>query len=90
MRGFGLRAGGSRLDRHHDAHKAWWWAFPTPRQCALCAARARGLGGGLVVARDGVIRGELALPIAGLLLPDRPLEEVTEPRSSLQDLFTRE
>ena len=44
---------------------------------ALCAARAQALGGGLVVARDGEVRGELALPIAGLL-SDAPLEEVAE------------
>ena len=53
---------------------------------ALCAARAQELGGGLVVARDGEVRGELALPIAGLL-SDAPLEEVAEGLEGLQDLL---
>ncbi len=49
----------------------------TTRDMALCAARAQELGGGLVVARDGAVRGELALPVAGLL-SDAPVEEVAE------------
>ena len=53
---------------------------------ALCAARAQELGGGLVVARGGELRGELALPIAGLL-SDAPLEEVAEGLEHLQDLL---
>ena len=53
---------------------------------ALCAARAQELGGGLVVARDGAVRGELALPIAGLL-SDAPVEEVADGLEDLQDLL---
>ena len=56
---------------------------------ALCAARAQALGGGLVVARDGEVRGELALPIAGLL-SDAPLEEVAEGLEGLQDLLAEQ
>ena len=56
---------------------------------ALCAARAQELGGGLVVARGGAVRGELALPIAGLL-SDRPLEEVAEGLEGLQDLLAEQ
>ena len=56
---------------------------------ALCAARAQALGGGLVVARDGEVRGELALPIAGLL-SDAPLEEVAEGLEHLQDLLAEQ
>ena len=55
----------------------------------LCAARAQELGGGLVVARDGEIRGELALPIAGLL-SDRPVEEVAEGIEHLQALLAEQ
>jgi OHCU decarboxylase len=51
---------------------------------ALCAERAQALGGGLVVARDGVVVGELALPIAGLMA-DAPLEEVAVGLEALQD-----
>jgi adenine deaminase len=35
------------------------------------------LGGGIAVARDGELRGELALPVAGLL-SERPAAEVVE------------
>jgi adenine deaminase len=35
------------------------------------------LGGGIAVARDGELRGELALPVAGLL-SERPAGEVVE------------
>ena len=48
---------------------------------ALCAARAQELGGGLVVARDGEVVGELPLPIAGLL-SDAPVEEVARGSSA--------
>ena len=44
------------------------------------------LGGGIVVARDGEVRGELPLPIAGLL-SDAPVEEVAEGLEGLQDLL---
>ena len=43
----------------------------------VCAVnRLRELGGGMVVAENGQIVAELALPLAGLVT-DRPLEEVS-------------
>ena len=50
----------------HDAHNLVVVGVDDA-DMALCAARAQELGGGLVVARGGEVRGELALPIAGLL-----------------------
>jgi OHCU decarboxylase len=50
---------------------------------AACAARAQELGGGLVVADGGAVRGELALPVAGLL-SDEPVEAVAAGLESLQ------
>jgi adenine deaminase len=42
-----------------------------------CVRRLAKLGGGIAVARDGELRGELALPVAGLL-SERPAGEVVE------------
>ena len=73
VRGFGLRAGAFASTVAHDAHNLVVVGV-SDGDMALCAARAQELGGGLVVARDGEVRGELALPIAGLL-SDAPLED---------------
>jgi adenine deaminase len=42
-----------------------------------CARRLAELGGGIAVADSGAVRGELALPVAGLL-SDQPAEVVVE------------
>jgi adenine deaminase len=85
VRGFGLRAGAFCSTVAHDAHNLVVVGV-SDADMALCAARAQELGGGLVVARDGAVRGELPLPIAGLL-SDRPLEEVAEGLEHLQALL---
>ena len=76
VRGFGLHAGAFASTVAHDAHNLVVVGVDD-EDMALCAARAQELGGGLVVARDGEVRGELPLPIAGLL-SDAPVEEVAE------------
>ena len=85
VRGFGLHAGAFASTVAHDAHNLVVVGVDDA-DMALCAARAQELGGGLVVARDGEVVGELALPIAGLL-SDAPLEEVAEGLEHLQDLL---
>ena len=85
VRGFGLTSGAFASTVAHDAHNLVVVGVDDA-DMALCAARAQELGGGLVVARDGTVVGELALPIAGLL-SDRPLEEVAEGLEGLQDLL---
>ena len=85
VRGFGLTAGAFASTVAHDAHNLVVVGVDDG-DMALCAERAQALGGGLVVARDGEVRGELALPIAGLL-SDAPLEEVAEGLERLQDLL---
>ncbi|MBE2320688.1 adenine deaminase [Solirubrobacter sp. CPCC 204708] len=85
VRGFGLRAGAFASTVAHDAHNLVVVGVDDG-DMALCAARAQELGGGLVVARDGEVMGELALPIAGLLA-DAPLEEVAEGLEGLQDVL---
>jgi adenine deaminase len=85
VRGFGLTAGAFASTVAHDAHNLVVVGVDDG-DMALCAARAQELGGGLVVASGGVVRGELALPIAGLL-SDAPLEQVAEGLEGLQDLL---
>ncbi|WP_053227465.1 adenine deaminase [Solirubrobacter soli] len=88
VRGFGLREGAFCSTVAHDAHNLVVVGV-SDDDMALCAARAQELGGGIVVARGGEVRGELALPIAGLL-SDRPLEEVAEGLEHLQDLLAEQ
>jgi len=88
VRGFGLREGAFASTVAHDAHNLVVVGVDDA-DMARCAERAQALGGGLVVARGGEVRGELALPIAGLL-SDRPLEEVAEGLEHLQDLLAEQ
>jgi adenine deaminase len=88
VRGFGLRSGAFCSTVAHDAHNMVVVGV-SDEDMTLCAARAQELGGGLVVARDGELRGELALPIAGLL-SERPLEEVASGLERLQDLLVEQ
>jgi adenine deaminase len=74
--GFGLRDGAFASTVAHDAHNVVAVGVDDADILA-CAARLQALGGGIVVARDGRITGELPLPVAGLL-SDRPVEEVVE------------
>ena len=83
VRGFELHSGAFASTVAHDAHNLVVVGVDDG-DMALCAARAQELGGGLVVARDGVVVGELALPIAGLL-SDAPVEEVAVGLEGLQD-----
>ena len=52
-----------------------WSSASTTRACVACVERLAELGGGIAVADGGAVRGELALPVAGLL-SDAPAEEV--------------
>jgi adenine deaminase len=82
VRGFGLRAGAFASTVAHDAHNLVVVGV-SDADMALCATRAAELGGGLVVARDGEVRGELALPIGGLL-SEEPAEAVAAGLEALQ------
>ena len=88
VRGFGLTGGAFASTVAHDAHNLVV-VGTDDGDMALCAQRAQELGGGLVIARGGELRGELALPIAGLL-SDRPLEEVAEGLEHLQELLAEQ
>ena len=74
VRGFGLRAGAFASTVAHDAHNIVV-VGADDASMAACVARLAALGGGIAVARDGTVRGELALPVAGLL-SEEPAEAV--------------
>ena len=82
--GFGLRRGAFASTVAHDAHNIVAVGVDDDDLLA-CAARLQEIGGGIVVA-DGGVRGELALPVAGLL-SDRPVEEVVERLEALHAIL---
>jgi adenine deaminase len=85
VRGFGLRAGAFASTVAHDAHNLVVVGM-SDEDMAACVARLQEIGGGIVVARDGGVRGELALPVAGLM-SDQPVEEVVERLEALQAML---
>jgi adenine deaminase len=66
VRGFGLRSGAFASTVAHDAHNIVV-AGVDDASMRACADRLVALGGGIAVADGGTVRGELALPVAGLL-----------------------
>ena len=85
VRGFGLRAGAFASTVAHDAHNLVVVGVDDG-DMAACAARLQEIGGGIAVACDGAVRGELALPVAGLL-SDEPVEDVVDALEGLHDLL---
>jgi adenine deaminase len=88
VRGFGLREGAFASTVAHDAHNLVVVGVADADMTA-CAARLQEIGGGIVVARDGTVRGELPLPVAGLL-SDEPVEDVVERLESLQGMLAEQ
>jgi adenine deaminase len=76
VRGFGLRSGAFASTVAHDAHNIVVVGVDDADMTA-CVERLVALGGGIAVADAGVVRGELALPVAGLL-SEEPAEVVVE------------
>jgi len=76
VRGFGLRAGAFASTVAHDAHNIVVAGVDDASMTA-CVRRLIELGGGIAVADAGAVRGELALPVAGLL-SEQPAEAVVE------------
>jgi adenine deaminase len=66
VRGFGLRRGAVATTVAHDAHNIVAVGM-SDGDMALCVERLAEIGGGIVIYEDGELRGELALPVAGLM-----------------------
>ena len=88
VRGFGLQTGAFASTVAHDAHNLVVVGV-SDEDMAACAECLQEIGGGIVVARDGAVRGELALPVAGLV-SDAPVEEVVERLEALQAMLAEQ
>ena len=76
VHGFGLRSGAFASTVAHDAHNLVVVGVDDASMRA-CVERLAELGGGIAVADGGTVRGELALPVAGLLSERRPRRSST-------------
>jgi adenine deaminase len=74
VRGFGLRTGAFASTVAHDGHNVVVVGTDDADMLA-CVERLAQIGGGVAVAAGGAVRGELALPVAGLL-SEEPAEVV--------------
>lgn len=84
VNGFGLQGGAFASTVAHDAHNLVVVGTDDVSMRA-CADRLAEMGGGIVVVRDGVVTGELALPVAGLMT-DAP---VTDVAATMHDLHAQ-
>jgi adenine deaminase len=75
-RGFGLKEGALASSVAHDSHNIIVVGTNDPDMAAACDAIVR-MAGGLVVVKEGAVRAQLPLPIAGLM-SDKPLLTVKE------------
>ena len=83
--GFGLRRGAFASTVAHDAHNVVA-VGADDASLLTCARRLQEMGGGIVVATGDEVRGELALPVAGLLSSE-PVEEVVARLEQLHGLL---
>ena len=88
VRGFGLRRGAFASTVAHDAHNIVVVGTDDASMRA-CVERLSELGGGIAVAAGGAVRGELALPVAGLLA-DEPAESVVARMDELHALLAEQ
>ena len=88
IKGFGLKKGAIATSVGHDHHNITVLGTDTA-DMALAANRVAELTGGLVVAVDGKIVGELALPLCGLLSTDEAAlvaDKIDHLQKALRDL----
>ena len=76
LAGYGLKKGAIATSISHDNHNLIV-AGKNAEDMAVAANCVRANNGGLAIAVDGKVVGELALPIAGLMC-EKPIEEVAE------------
>ena len=83
----GLKRGAFASTVAHDAHNVVVLGVDDA-DMLLCVRRLAELGGGVVVADGGEIRGELALPVAGLM-SDAPLAAVHVELTGMESVLRR-
>lgn len=74
VKGYGLQRGAAATSVAHDSHNIIACGV-NDADMVTVVNRLREIGGGMVVAENGVVIAELPLPVAGLIT-DRPLAEV--------------
>jgi adenine deaminase len=82
VKGFGMKRGAIASSIGHDSHNLCV-VGADDADMAAAVNRLIELQGGFAVASDGVVRAELALPIAGLM-SDRPFEAVRDALPALR------
>jgi adenine deaminase len=85
VHGFGLRSGAFASTVAHDAHNCVVVGADDDSMRA-CVERLAEVGGGIVVAREGEIVGELPLPVAGIMT-DAPPRDVAASMDRLHALL---
>ncbi|HET9781891.1 MAG TPA: adenine deaminase [Candidatus Dormibacteraeota bacterium] len=83
----GLQRGAFASTVAHDAHNVVVIGVDDG-DMLLCVRRLAEIGGGIVVVEGGEVKGELALPVAGLM-SDAPLDAVHEEMLGLEKLLRR-
>jgi adenine deaminase len=83
VKGFGFREGAIASSVGHDSHNISA-VGATDEDMAVAVNRIRNNQGGYVIARNGTILGEIALPIAGVI-SDRSFEEVASDLQKLRE-----
>jgi adenine deaminase len=83
----GLKRGAFASTVAHDAHNIVVLGV-NDADMLLCVRRLAQLGGGVVVVEGGEVKGELALPVAGLM-SDAPLDRVHREMLGLEDVLRR-
>jgi len=84
VKGFGLQGGAIASSIGHDAHNIIVVGLDN-EDMAVAVNRLIQLQGGFVAARGGEVRGELALPVAGLM-SDLPAETVSRKLRALRQV----
>ncbi len=80
---FGLKAGAMATTISHDCHNIIV-AYRDPADGAAAVNRLRETGGGIVAVKDGMVIGEVCLPVAGLMA-DIPCNELVEQLDCLSE-----
>jgi len=83
----GLKRGAFASTVAHDAHNVVVLGVDDA-DMRLCVRRLADIGGGVVVAEGGEIKGELPLPVAGLM-SDAPLAAVHEELAGMERVLRR-
>ena len=81
----GLKRGAFASTVAHDAHNLVVMGV-SDDDMLLCARRLADIGGGVAVVIDGQVKGELALPVAGLM-SDAALDEVHRKLAAMEEVL---